>query len=411
MNSIKQKSLFIGIPLIIVIIAVVSIVMLMQQQQQKAVAPAPQKADISKSLIRPSLIATGFNKPTGLIAGPESMEDKLFVTELAGTIRTLSPKEDPIVTRPFLDISSKVLAGGEMGLLGLAFHPDFKKNGYFYVNYIDKDQNTTVARYSLASNGTRGDEESEKVVFWIHQPYANHNGGALAFGPDGYLYIAMGDGGSAGDPQDLAQDKTSYLGKILRIDVDKPDLNKGLLYSSPSSNPFVEDKTAKSEIWAYGLRNPWRMSFDMVTKDLFIADVGQGGMEEVNVQSSKSKGGENYGWRCKEGSQDFNVTNCKKTTEYVDPIIEYSHEKDRCSITGGYMYHGNKYTGLNDKYFYADYCTGELFYATKDDDEWESTLVTKTPYAISTFGQDNAGELYLADYATGSLYQIRDESN
>jgi glucose/arabinose dehydrogenase len=406
MNILKRKPLLLIIGILVIIVVTTVLVFLLQQK--RAVAPATSKTTASPSVIRPSFVATGLNSPTNITAAPNSSTDKLFITELAGTIRTLSPSEKPTVIRPFLDITSKVHAGGEMGLLGLAFHPDYAKNGYFFVNYIDKEQNTVVARYKLASNGTLADPDSEKVMFWIRQPYPNHNGGALAFGPDGYLYIAMGDGGSAGDPEKRAQDKNSYFGKILRIDVNNADVKKGKPYLSPATNPFFDQKDVLPEIWAYGLRNPWRMSFDTVTNDLFIADVGQDKAEEIDLQSASSKGGENYGWRCKEGTQDFNTAGCSTTTKYVAPILSYAHENDRCSVTGGYKYHGTAYPGLTDKYFYADYCSGELFYGAKNGDTWKQSFVIKTPYTINTFGQDTNGEVYFTDYTTGALYKLVD---
>jgi glucose/arabinose dehydrogenase len=352
--------------------------------------------------IRSALVVSGVQAPTGIIATATVGDKRLFVLEQAGDIRILEANGvlDPT---PFLDIRSKVQFNGEMGLLGLAFSPQYQKNGYFYINYIDKEQNTIVARYSVTSHGGEADPTSEKVLFKLKQPYPNHNGGDLKFGPDGYLYIALGDGGSGGDPENRAQDKTSYFGKILRIDV-----NKGDPYAVPATNPFVKEAGAKPEIWAYGLRNPWRISFDKKTGDLYIADVGQGLYEEIDIQKAGSKGGENYGWRCYEGFHAFKLDSCKDATAYTAPALEYDHQEKRCSVTGGYVYRGSRYIGLMGKYFYADYCNGELHYAYQNKGKLVPTLALKTPYNITAFGQGSDGELYFADYKTGSIYHLED---
>jgi glucose/arabinose dehydrogenase len=327
----------------------------------------------------------------------------LFVLEQAGRVRVVT--DGKAGSKPFLDITTQVFPGGEMGLLGLAFHPAYQQNGYFYVNYIDKNQQTTIARFK--AHGNVADPTSEKILFTLKQPYANHNGGGLAFGPDGYLYASLGDGGSAGDPENRAQNKANFFGKILRLDVDKGDL-----YEVPSNNPFIHEADAKPEIWAYGLRNPWRISFDKKTGDLYIADVGQGDFEEVNIQRAGSKGGENYGWRCYEGRHSFKLGGCDNgPSSYAAPSMEYTHDDGRCSITGGYVYRGTKYPAFDSKYFYGDYCNGQLFYATPQNGKWQQTQALKTPYTISTFGQGSDGELYFADYKSGAIYHIRDMAN
>jgi glucose/arabinose dehydrogenase len=348
-------------------------------------------------------VASGLKEPVGIFGIPKTDDKRLFVIEQAGAIRTIEGKK--LDSTPFLDIKSKVLSGGEMGLLGLAFHPKVAENNYFYVNYIDKSQNTVVARYSLKSGGDVADPGSEKVLLKIKQPYANHNGGNMAFGPDGFLYIGMGDGGRAGDPDNRAQDKNDLLGKMLRLNVDG-----GALYSSPESNPFVGGG-GKPEIWALGLRNPWRFSFDSKTGDLYIADVGQGEYEEISFQAANSRGGENYGWRCYEGSHPYKTDGCAAASSFVAPIIQYDHSQDRCSVTGGYVYRGSQFPALAGKYFYGDFCGGQLYYAEQASGAWSPVTALDTEYRVSTFGQDNSGELYLADYDSGAIYQLTDTAN
>ncbi|HEY5805754.1 MAG TPA: PQQ-dependent sugar dehydrogenase [Candidatus Saccharimonadales bacterium] len=348
-------------------------------------------------------VATGLSEPTAIAATADTNDKRLFVAEQGGTIQTVKA-DGTLETTPFLDIKSKIKSGGEMGLLGLAFHPKVADNNYFFVNYTDKNQNTIVARYSIAKSTGRADPKSEKVLLKIKQPYTNHNGGSLAFGPDGYLYIGMGDGGSGGDPENRTQDKNDLLGKILRINVD------GDSYTTPSNNPFAQGG-GKPEIWALGLRNPWRFSFDIKTGDMYIADVGQGSYEEINIQKTTSKGGMNFGWRCYEGTHKFNTEGCQQASDYTQPAIEYDHSENRCSVTGGYVYRGAKFPALTGKYFYSDYCGGQVYYASESSGTWTTTTAATTSYKPSTFGQDSSGELYLADYATGTIYHITATAN
>jgi glucose/arabinose dehydrogenase len=356
----------------------------------------------SSSNIKLNLYATDISFPTSIVSTPDINDNRLYVTEKSGQIKVLD-ESNQLKAQTFLDIRDKVMDSGESGLLGLTFDLNYVKNGYFYVNYINKNQQSIIARYEISSKNT-ADPNSEKILIRINQPYSNHNGGDLAFGPDGYLYIAIGDGGSAGDPGNSAQDKTTLLGKILRIDI-----NKGDLYSIPDTNPFINQGNNKPEIWAYGLRNPWRISFDRQTGDLYIADVGQGDIEEINLQKAGSNGGTNYGWRCYEGAKTYNNQGCLSENNYTSPIFEYNHGESRCSITGGYVYRGIEYPTLNGKYFYGDFCGGQLYYAENKDGEWQQVLVAKTSYAITTFGQDSNGELYLADFNTGNIYKIVDQ--
>lgn len=366
----------------------------------------PAKSNSTKpARVGLTLIATSLGSPTAIVSTPDQSDQRLFVVDRAGLIKIIGDG-GKVKSKPFLDIRSKVQAGGEMGLLGLAFHPSYKTNSQFFVNYTDKDQNTIVARFKASTDPNRADAASEEILLKVAQPYRNHNGGDMAFGPDKYLYIALGDGGSGGDPQNRAQNMNVLFGKILRIDVSK---EKG--YSIPTDNPFVKEPNAKPEIWSYGLRNPWRFSFDKETGDMWIGDVGQGKVEEVNFEKAGSPGGVNYGWRCYEGAPPYNPLGCKEKSQYTFPVLEYTHEERRCSVTGGFVYRGSLYKSLAGKYFYGDYCTGEVFMAEQKDGEWQSSLAIDTPYKISTFGQSSSGELYLADLETGSVYLIQDIAN
>ena len=363
-----------------------------------------QKSSQKAPAVALTQVVGGTTKPVAIAAMSDKNDKRLFVAEQDGTIRTI--KEDKTLdSTPFLDITGKVLSQGEMGLLGMAFHPKVAENNFLYVNYIDKNMNTVVARYTISKTTGRAESNSEKVIFKVKQPYSNHDGGALAFGPDGYLYIGMGDGGSAGDPEKRAQNMNDLLGKMLRIDVDGGDP-----YSVPADNPFVSGG-AKPEIWSSGLRNPWRFSFDRKTGDMYMADVGQGLYEEIDFQLSTSKGGENYGWRCYEGQHEFKTDGCEDASKYVKPIIEYDHSDGRCSVTGGYVYRGSKYPALDGKYFYGDFCGGQLYYAEQKSGQWAVVKAASTSYQLTTFGEDSAGELYLADYATGTIYQVTDSAN
>ncbi len=346
----------------------------------------------------------GLAKPVTITAMPDVADKRLFVVEQDGLIRTIKADKTLDAT-PFLDIKSKVKSSGEMGLLGLAFHPNVADNRYFFVDYVDKNQTTVIARYTISKATGLGDPSSEKILLKISQPYVNHKGGNVVFGPDGYLYIGMGDGGSGGDPENRGQNKNELLGKMLRLNVDGGDA-----YAIPADNPFAKGG-AKPEIWAFGLRNPWRFSFDRKNGDLYIADVGQGDYEELDLQKAGSKGGENYGWRCYEGSHEFNINGCQSAASYVKPIVEYGHTEGRCSITGGYVYRGAKYPALGGKYFYGDFCGGQLYYTEQVSGAWAPVLAASTGYQISVFGEDSSGELYAANYATGVIYQVTDTAN
>ena len=345
-------------------------------------------------------IATGLSMP---VAITHAGDTRMFITLQRGSIMIWDGTR--ILPTPFLDITSLVLCCTERGLLSVAFHPKYKENGFFYVNYteIAGPGTTVVARYRVSqTDPNRADPASAKVLLRVPQPFANHNGGQLQFGPDGYLYIGMGDGGSAGDPGNRAQNPADLLGKILRIDVDSGDP-----YGIPPSNPFVSTAGARPEVWAYGLRNPWRFVFDRATSDLWIADVGQGSFEEIDFQPATSIGGENYGWRRLEGVHCFNPSNNCDTFLNVKPVIEYGHTNGACSVTGGYVYRGSRYQRLVGTYVYGDYCNGMIWGASHPSNGTSSShLLIDTNLAISTFGEDLNGELYVADYDSGRLYHI-----
>jgi glucose/arabinose dehydrogenase len=343
-------------------------------------------------------VVAGLDGTTTIASAGDS---RLFITRQLGLIRIF--KEGALLPAPFLDVSGKVSCCGEQGLLGLAFDPHFQENGRLFVDYTDAAGNTRIERYSVsASDPDRANPDSALLILEIHQPFANHNGGELQFGPDGFLYVGMGDGGSHGDPGNNAQNPSSLLGKILRIDVDS-----GSPYSIPLSNPFVSLLGARPEIWAWGLRNPWRFSFDRRDGDLWIGDVGQDSWEEIDLQPAASRGGENYGWRRMEGSHCFDPrTGCREASMTL-PIFEYSHSEG-CAITGGYRYRGSRYPRLYGLYLYADYCSGEIWgLAEEEDGTWTRHDLLKTTLSITTFGEDSGGELYLADQ-DGSLYSVVD---
>jgi glucose/arabinose dehydrogenase len=359
--------------------------------------------------------------------------NRLFITERGGRIKIFDGN-DTLAT-PFFDITlgnnpPPFTSGGERGLLGLAFHPNFRNNGYFYINYTestspppdcppgaDCDWNTVIARYQV-SNGDPNvaNPNSEIRLLVINQDYANHNGGNILFGPDGYLYIGMGDGGSGGDPQDRAQSMDTLLGKVLRIDVDgggfAPDCGVLQNYGVPADNPFRDGAGGYCDaIWALGLRNPWRWSFDRLTGDMFIGDVGQHTWEEVDFEPTDSLGGLNWGWRCYEGNHEYNTTGCGPTGQYDFPIVEYDQRlPGRQAVTGGFVYRGPTMSGFRGTYVHADYASGEIWFTVPDGPGvWNTTLWQDTSRLISSFGEDERGELYLVDLG-GTIYRFESPS-
>ncbi len=337
-------------------------------------------------------IVSGLSNPVYVThAGDGS--GRLFVVEQAGIIRII--QKGALLATPFLDIRDRVESGGEKGLLSVAFHPKYKTNQRFFVNYTTRrglQLKTVIAEYKVsAADANVADPTSERVLLEIAQPL-------VKFGPDGFLYIGMGDGGSAGDPFGNGQNLNTLLGDLLRIDVDR-----GTPYAIPPDNPFVGRADAKGEIWAYGLRNPWRFSFDRCNGRLFLADVGQNRWEEVDLIE---KGG-NYGWNIMEGAHCFRPpTNCN-TTGLKLPIAEYANPTLGCSITGGYVYRGKQHAGLMGRYFFGDFCSGRLWALTESaSGSWTMTELLQTGLSISSFGEDEEGELYVIDYS-GSIYRLR----
>jgi glucose/arabinose dehydrogenase len=364
----------------------------------------PDNLDVS--LIQ---VGTGFSNPI-LLTNAGDGSHRLFIVEQGGRVRTLA--DGPAGT-PFLDISTRVLSGGERGLLGLAFHPNFETNGKLYVNYTRKDDGATVIdEYRVTTDPDNVDEATRRAILAIAQPYSNHNGGMIEFGRDGFLYIGMGDGGSGGDPQDRAQNLSSLHGKVLRIDVN--GTSSGKAYRIPSSNPYV-GKTGLDEIWSIGLRNPWRWSFDRITGDLWIGDVGQGSWEEINRSTAASGGGKgrNYGWDDMEGRHCYEPSSGCLTSGRTLPLVEFAHSvsgDDNCSVTGGYVYHGLRYPKLTGGYFYADYCSGRIWTVdSKAAAPATGVELLNTTLKIVSFGQSERGELYVLAQ-NGTIHQLREST-
>lgn len=347
--------------------------------------------------------ASGFSRPVDL---KHAGDDRLFVVEQGGRIKIIDGSGTTNST-PFLNIAGQVSTGNEQGLLSVAFHPNYANNGFFYINYTKTNGDTRVARYSVDP----GDPDialagSGETIIEFNQTESNHNGGCLQFGPDGYLYIASGDGGGGGDIPNNAQNNTLLLGKMLRIDVDNP-VTGGTNYGIPSDNPFAGSSSERQEIWAYGLRNPWKFSFDSNNGDIWIGDVGQGNVEEID-RAGGSEAGLNYGWRCYEGSDPFNTNNCPPAGDLTFPIAEYSSASGsgNCSITGGYVYRGNEYPNMQGLYFFADYCSG--FIGTVNA---SGNLVEQADFSQNwtSFGVD-ANDVLYAVAQGGTIYKIVDNS-
>ena len=356
-------------------------------------AVSPPVPVIPASSISLTRVATGFSSPV-VITNAGDGSGRLFVVEQGGAIRIL--RNGAVDPRPFLNISSLITSGGEQGLLGLAFPPSYAVRQSFYVNYTNRTGtgNTVIARFAAGSDPNLADPASRQELLTVVQPFANHNGGQLAFGPDGLLYIGSGDGGSAGDPLNNGQNTASLLGKVLRLNV-----LSGTAAAIPAGNPFG------NEVWAYGLRNPWRFSFDRQTGDMYVADVGQGLREEINFQPAGSGAGANYGWNIMEGSLCFLAPGLCSSAGLTLPVAEYGHTLGNCSVTGGFVYRGS-IPALRGTYLYGDFCSGMIWGLRHNGTVWDNLLLLDSPLLISTFGEDEAGELYVADYGTGGIFRI-----
>ncbi|MGL2962828.1 PQQ-dependent sugar dehydrogenase [Flavobacterium sp. RSB2_4_14] len=355
--------------------------------------------------------ATGFSSPVEM-AQPAN-DPRIFVVQKGGLIRIVNAN-GTINATPFLTVTG-ISTGSEQGLLGLAFHPNYATNGLFFINYTNTAGNTVIAKYSVSANPDIANATGT-ILMTINQPQANHNGGTIKFGPDGFLYIGMGDGGGAGDTSNYAQNLSLtngnlvgnpsriYLGKMLRIDVNTTV--GALNYGYPSTNPYVSE-AGKEEIWAIGLRNPWKFSFNRLNGDMWIADVGQNAIEEINkIANPLPNTGLNFGWRCYEGNTDFNTSGtCPVYSATVAPLAQYTHASNRCSITGGYFYTGTTYPNLQNKYVFADYCTGEIGYI---NDSNQIVWSFDSPGTIATFGEGSNGELYA--FVGNALFKVIDTS-
>jgi glucose/arabinose dehydrogenase len=352
--------------------------------------------------LRLVLAASGFEQPVDLQSPPGDC--RMFVVEQAGRIKIV--RSGSVVGAPFLDIASRVLSGGERGLLGLAFHPRYAENGRFFVHYTDGGGDHQISEFH--GSGDAADAASERKLLFLDDPFANHNGGGLAFGNDGFLYIGLGDGGSGGDPLNSGQRLDTLLGKMLRIDVDS-----GSPYGIPPGNPFTSTAGARPEIWAYGLRNPWRFAFDRATGDLLIGDVGQNRVEEIDLGLGSGGGGENYGWRVMEGSTCFQPASGCNRAGLTLPIVEFPHPEG-CSVTGGVVYRGRRLPGYQGLYFYSDYCASFIRSirvqngAAVDERDWTGSLGV-TLQSVSSFGVDAEGEVYVVDH-DGEVYRLEPAS-
>lgn len=370
------------------VLAVILVAFLFSALSAASAQPLPK--------IELELVGSGFNEPVHIVGQP-GLPERLLVTEQAGRVYSLDHGVKGL--EPFLDLSAVVDSGGEKGLLSIAFHPQFKRNGKIYVNYTksDPELRTVVAELKLDPTTGRIDTKTERQILAVNQPYSNHNGGQIAFGPDGMLFIGMGDGGSRMDPRGHGQNTDSLLGDILRIDVDGGDP-----YGVPMDNPFSEGRGGKPEIWAFGFRNPWRFSFDRKTGELWVGDVGQDHFEEIDIV----RRGGNFGWNVYEGSRCLRIQIDCKRHGFEMPVVEYGHDVGQ-SVTGGFVYRGEKFPELQGVYLYADYVTGRIWGVRYAGGKVQQpSLLLDTSHRISSFGESTNGELYLASHNKGEIYQI-----
>lgn len=365
-------------------------------QSEQELLRGPSAEPVTAIALEP--IATGLKRP---VAAAHVGGDRFFVAEKDGLVRIVAG--GVVLPEPLLDLRDRIATdGSERGLLGLAAHPDFASNGRLYVVFTNLDGDTEIVRFVVsAENPDYADPDSARLILFVEQPFGNHNGGQLLFGPDGYLYIGLGDGGAVGDPFHNAQDPGTLLGAILRLDVDEQEP-----YTIPPDNPFVAERRARGEVWAIGLRNPWSFGFDRVTGDLYIGDVGQEGPEEINAQSAEQSG-VNYGWPILEGSRCYEAERCR-SRGLQPPIFEYPHS-DGCAVVGGRVYRGTQFPALTGNYFFADYCLGRIWTLRTDPVtmKWQRTLVYELTSPLSNFVESADGELFVLDYGDGILYQIQ----
>jgi len=346
--------------------------------------------------------ATGFSTPVEVVNAGDS---RLFVVQKTGAIKILNANRTVNATNFLTLTSATISSNGERGLLGLAFHPEYQTNGFFYVNYTNTAGHTVIARYKVSANPDVADASTATIIMTIDQPYSNHNGGTLKFGPDGFLYIGMGDGGSGDDPQNRAQNINENLGKMLRISVNATDLP----YAIPTGNPYI-GVPGNDEIWAIGLRNPWKFSFNRLTGDLWIADVGQNVMEEINKVTAPLTPGLNFGWRCYEGTRPNITGGCAPIASMTMPFAEYNHSTGGFSITGGYVYTGTTYPNLQGKYLFADYFLNRIGMVDNMTGAITYSATFPGDSSFTTFGEDVTGELYVADASSGKILKITDTS-
>ena len=362
--------------------------------------PPPEPFDPTSVSLSFEVVTGGLEAPLA-IAAPSDGSGRIFVAEQIGRVRIV--RDGDLIETPFLDIADRIAAGGERGLLGLAFHPDYPDDPRVLVNYTDRNGTTTISSFPVGDDPDRADASNETVLLTIQQPYGNHNGGAVAFGPDGYLYISTGDGGSGGDPHHNGQRLDTLLGKILRIDIDATG-GGGEPYDVPDDNPFVGDANGRPEIWHSGLRNPWRMGFDRATGDLWIGDVGQGSWEEVDVARAGASG-LNFGWNRMEGFECFQFARCDDP-KFTAPVAAYGHDLG-CSVVGGTVYRGEEQAALAGGYVFADYCTGNVWLLDPATDGRQNPpLVLESGHGISAFGENELGELFATDLGSGELLRL-----
>lgn len=421
-NKRTSDVLFASIASIVLIAALAASAGCARRDSDPVVVPRPQEdttppADVPENRsqldeITLSLkpVARGFRQPL-LVTNAGDGTGRLFVVEKAGLIKIV--RNGNVQSAPFLDLSDSVSTESERGLLGLAFSPDYERNGRFYVNYTDRTGTTVISRFTVSpANADMARRDSEQVLLRIEQPFANHNGGCIAFDPDGHLMIGMGDGGSAGDPQGNSQNPQSLLGKMLRIDVGesgKPP--QGDPYGIPADNPWakpVREEDPLPEIWALGLRNPWRFSFDRETGDLWIGDVGQNAREEINFVEAGSPSGLNFGWKLLEGTRPYPPeSDPGNTSAFTMPVIEYDRKAGQ-SVTGGYVYRGTAYPRLRGVYFYGDFVSGRVWGLARNAGGWSNRLLLESGLAVVSFGEAENGEVYVVDFG-GGLYRVTDE--